>query len=68
MESCWKEDLEELFCTVHSHLTSFNIHRATRHLYGWGSCVGIHRAIALIDDAKQASGKGARDLVETGLT
>ena len=24
-ESCWKEDSEEFFCTVHSHLASFNM-------------------------------------------
>ena len=44
-----KEDSEEFFHTVWSHLASLN----TYHLCSWGPCVGIRRAMALIGDAKQ---------------
>ena len=31
-------------------------------------CVGVHQAMALIGDDKQATGEEKSDLVETGLT
>ena len=52
-ESCWKEDLEEFFRTVRSHLASFNM-----PLVCLGACVGTRQTIVLIGDAKQAMGGG----------
>ena len=33
-----------------------------------GPCMGVHRAIALLGDAKQAMSEGKSGPVETGLT
>ena len=41
---------------------------STCHLCAWGPCVGVRRAMALIGDAKQATGEGKSGPVETGLT
>ena len=41
---------------------------STCHLCGWGPCMSICRAKALIGDAKHAMGEGKSGPVETGLT
>ena len=41
---------------------------STCHLNVWEACVGVHRAMAPIGDAKQATGEGKSRPVETGLT
>ena len=38
------------------------------NLWGWGPCVGVRRAMALIGNAKQATSEGKSGPVETGLT
>ena len=41
---------------------------STCHLCAWGPCADVRRAMALICNAKQATGEGKSGPVETGLT
>ena len=60
MESYWK--------TQKSSFALFTaISQVSISHCAWGLCVGVHRAMALMSDAKQATGEGKSGLVETGL-
>ena len=64
-ESCWEGDTH-LHCSQPSckfqHVTSQHA------LYAWRPCMGVHWAMVLIGDTKQAMSERKSDLVETALT
>ena len=64
MESCWKT---RNFFFLHCMFAAIS-QVSTYHLCAWGPCVGVSRAMALVGNDKQATGKGKGGLVETGLT
>ena len=61
MESCWKEDSRNSSVTLFTAISQVS----TRYLCGSGRCVGVHLAMALIDDARQAMSEGKSGPVET---
>ena len=58
-----EEDSEEFFRRV-AAISQIS----TCHLCAWGPCMGVHRAMVLIGDAKQATSEGKSGTVETRLT
>ena len=63
------EDLEEILshCLQLSH--KFQHVTSLQHvLCAWEPCMGVHQAMALTGDAKQAMSEGKSGLVETSLT
>ena len=63
-ESCWKEDLRNSSVALFAAISQVS----TWYLCAAGRCMGVHQAMALIGNARQATGDGKCGPVETGLT
>ena len=61
MESCWKEDSWNSSVTLFAAISQVS----TWYLCGSGCCVGVRLAMALIDNARQATSEGKSGPVET---
>ena len=64
VESCWKEDSQNSSVALFAAISQVS----TRYLCGSGCCMGVRLAMALIDDARQATSEGKSGPVETRLT